>query len=137
MSLTSVGGLLTLSFVANTSVTIDQIFAAPYARRQAFPVGETWMSVFVEVAGVDRRDSNVSYEVGLYSFIFLYHLPDYSDSSTYRTTTMLTDQSFLMDPNSWRVAGVYELRAVPELTPVERFGNVMEYTVSAQLSISP
>jgi hypothetical protein len=137
MSVSSVATLLDAAVLAGTSATTA--FTAPYWRRQAVPAGETWVVSTVEIVGIDRRTSNLNYVVALFSFTILHHLSDSTDSNTYRTGDMQTDQEFLMDPNTYRVAGVKEVLdgGVVEMDRLQRIANIMEYTVSVQLSLVP
>ena len=137
MSVSSVAALLDAAVLANTSATTA--FTEPYLRRQAIPAGETWVVSSIEIIGIDRRASNLNYVVALFTFTILHHLSDYTDSNTYRTTDMQTDQEYLMDPNTYRVAGVKEVLddGTVELDRLQRFENIMEYSVSVQLSIVP
>jgi len=135
VSVSSVGALLDTAVLANTSATTA--FTAPYWRRQAIPAGETWVTSDIEIVGVDRRDSDISYVAGLFTFTMLHHLSDHTDSNTYRVGDMQTDQEYLMDSLNYDVAGVYEVLDVPELDRLQRFENIMEYSVSVQLSIVP
>jgi hypothetical protein len=133
MSVASVTALLDAAVLANTSATTA--FDAPHWRRQAIPAGEITRSA--EVVGFDRRDSNVSYVAVQYTYWILHHLADATDTRTYALGSVPTDQEYLMDTNTYRVAGVREVLDVPELDVLQRIGNVMEYSVSAQVSIVP
>lgn len=135
MSIASVTALLNAAVLANTTATTA--FTAPYWRRQRIPSGETWVASMVEIAGVDRRDANVAYVVAQFTFLILHHLSDPTDSNTYRTTDMQADQAYLMDPMTYLVAGVRRVIDVPELEPVTRIENILEYAVSVQLSVLP
>jgi hypothetical protein len=135
MSVSSVATLLDAAVLAGTSATTA--FGAPLWRRQAIPAGETWVTRSCEIVGFDRRDSSVSYVSAQFTFTILHHLSDPTVTATYVTGAMRTDQEYLMDTNSYRVAGVREVLDVPELELLSRIGNVMEYSVSVQLSIVP
>jgi hypothetical protein len=135
MSVTSVTILLVAKILSETSVTL--VFSNPLARRYRIPPGATYATGVDYVAGVDRRDSNIEYQIMQYNPVILHGLATPDGENTYKSGAMLTDQAILMDPDFWKVAGVYEVIGVPELTPPERIGNVYEYTVSAQVAINP
>ena len=105
-------------------------------RQQRIPVGATYFTGYQVVPGFDRRDSNIGYTVTRYSTIMVHNLADPTNETTYLKGDMLTDQAILMDRDFYDVAGVYEVLEVPELDLPERVGNVIEYTVSVQLSLS-
>ena len=137
MSIATVTALLDAAVLANTSATTA--FTEPYLRRQAIPAGETWVVGSAEVVGIDRRTANINYVVVLFTYTILHHLADYTDSNTYRIGDMQTDQEYLMDPNTYLVAGVMEVLddGTVELDRLKRDENIMEYSVSVQLSIVP
>jgi hypothetical protein len=134
MSLASVNILLIAKTLSLTSAA--QAYGNPLSRNERVPVGTTYFTGVRVVAGFDRRDSNIGYTVYEFDGQMVHNLADPTDEDAYMNSTMLTDQQVLMDPDFFRVAGVYEVISVPELTPPERTGNVIEYSVTVQLALS-
>jgi len=120
-----------------TQTTATAAVTRPLDNKFRIPVGATYVKgLAVEVGSTG--DSNNTYVVGNYSVTVVHHLSDPEDSNTYLSGDALTDQHVLMQKSFWRtISGVHELLDGPELTLPTRVGNVIEYTVRAQVSISP
>ena len=108
-------------------------------RRYKIPVGSTYNCGVSVVIGIDRRDPNVTYHILSIQTTMLHHLSDPNNESVYHVGDMRTDIALLMNPNWYATlhSSVNEVIDVPELTFPVRIGNVIEYTVTAQLSIVP
>jgi hypothetical protein len=135
MSVLGVSILIIVKLLTNTSVSL--VFANPLWRRQRIPAGSTYGTGVTTIAGVDRRDSNIAYDIIEFEQRILHNLADPNDENAYKSTTMLTDMTELMDRSFYEVAGVYEVIGVPELEPPVRIGNVYEYVVRVQVAVNP
>ena len=105
----------------------DIVAGATTIRTVAVPIGQD-------------SDSNVSRTVGHFAVTVSHKLSDATDEATYMTGSMVTDLAAITVRSFWRgVTGVIDVLEGPEVTLPERSrpGNVIEYTVTAQLSISP
>lgn len=126
---------LETKLVAN--LTVAAIISNPLWRREAVPVGVTRASVIGVVAGYSG-DSNETYVHGNYVITVVHRLTDPTDEDTYLKGDMKTDQAALMLRSFFRsLTGVNEVEVAPEPDEVSRNGNVIEYTVTVQVSISP
>lgn len=132
MSVATVAAALAAKIVTDTSVS--SVFTNALWRRQRIPAGSTYACILDYVAGY-WRTSNDGWLVAQYDAVVLHHLSDPTSETAYDTNRR-TDMGVLMDPSWWRVTGVKHEIGDPELTPQQRIGNVIEYTVSMQLVIS-
>ena len=102
-------------------------------------VAGTVLRVLALSNGVDAGDSNQIYDVATYRVEMLHKLA--SRTAAVEQTHLATataDQKALMVLTFWRgLAGVYELIAAPTLESPERSGLVMEYSVTATVSLEP
>ena len=133
----SVATAIQTKVLANTSATAA--IANPLSTLEALAAGATKMQTLSVTVGQDH-DSNVSRVVASYDIKMLHRLSDPTDEATYLNGNALTDQAVLMVPSFFRtVTGVKEVIDGPELTKPtrDRPGNVIEYTVTVQLSIVP
>jgi hypothetical protein len=120
-----------------SDLSVAAIIGNPLWRREAVPAGVTRAAVLAVFAG-ETGDSNTSYAIGNIVVRIVRRLSSATDENTYLVGSMLTDQANLMDRTWWRaVTGVYDVERGPELDTVERQGNVIEYTVTVQVSIAP
>ena len=132
MSVASVALLIVVNALADTS--ISSVFSNPLWRRERIPAGSTYGTGVTRVAGF-IPESNSGRLVITAPVTVLHNLADPTDENAYIGSTMLTDMAVLMAPGWWKVAGVNHVLDVPELDPPERIGNVIEYTVTAQLEL--
>ena len=133
MSAASVLSAIEAAVIAGTSVTaalytsVGRNVAVTGTKCRVLPLG----------AG-QGGDSNVTYTSVAYRIEMLHALASSTDEDTYLTGAALTDQVALMAFSFWRnLAGVHELLDAPELEAPERTGNVIEYTVTATVALTP
>ena len=102
-------------------------------------VAGTVLRVMALSAGVEAGDSNQSYDVARYRVEVLHKLSSRTAAveETYLATST-ADQKALMVLTFWRgLTGVHELIDGPALEEPERVGMVMEYNVTATVSLVP
>jgi hypothetical protein len=120
-----------------SDLSVAAIVTRPLSRDEVIPAGVTRASVVAVVAG-ETHDSNVNYALGNYVITIAHRLSDGTDEDTYLDGDMLTDQASLMTRSFFRaVTGVYDITEGPNPETIERVGNVIEYTVTAQLAVAP
>jgi hypothetical protein len=135
MSALSVKTLLMVKILAETGAVVG--ITNPLWRRRRIPVGDTEASCLMYTAGFDRRNSQLFFEIVEVVIGMAHHLADPTVEATYLTNSMLTHQAILMDYDFYMVAGVRQVIDLPALSPPERIGNVIEYSVTTQLVLSP
>lgn len=132
----TVAAALATKVVANTSASAAT--ANRESRRETIAAGATKAQILSVAVGQDH-DSNTSRLVAEYDIKMLHLLSDATDDATYLDGNALTDQAALMVRSFYRtVSGVYEVVDGPEMTKPKRPrpGNVIEYTITVQLSIT-
>jgi hypothetical protein len=133
----TVASAISTAVLAGTSATAATINRE--ARTETIAAGATKVQILSSVVGRDG-DSNTSRLVAEYDVKMLHRLSDPTDDATYLDGDALTDQAVLMVPSFFRdLSGVKEVGSLPALAAPTRPrpGNVIEYTVTVQLSIVP
>lgn len=128
--------LTELRTVVETRLSVTQ-YVRPFLRNAKKLISDEYQ-ILPNIAGY-MGDSNVRYVVCQYQ-IWLYHLAAELFPMTYIETIMLTQQTQLMDPETYRpIPGVYQVVGTPELTPNDRPvpGDIMLWAVDVQLAIEP
>lgn len=134
-TIASVDTALRAAVLSATSATLA--ITKPLSKMFDVPAGCTYIRTLAVPIGQDG-DSNTSRTVGNFSVIVSHKLADSLDEGAYLTGDLVTDLAALTPRSFWRgVTGVYNIVDAPEVTLPERVGNVIEYAVTAQLSISP
>jgi len=129
----SVDTALKAAVLAATSAT--SVVTSPLSKRFAIPAGSTYIRTLAAPIGQDC-DSNSNFVVGNFAVTVCHALMNAADENTYITGDMVTDLAALTAYSFWRgITGVKALIDTPGVTLPERNGNVIEYTVAAQLSI--
>lgn len=122
--------------IANTNALAEAGAGQRLSRRFSFS-GNKVMREVVAI-GQHAGDSNQPYLIGEFTVWMLYSLGSPTNEANYLDGDALDDQAVLMARSFWRnITGVYELIDGPELQRPERIGNVILYSVSAQLAIAP
>lgn len=106
---------------------------------EAIPAAGTRFQLRASQVVTDEAfNSNVTYDVGGYE-ITIHHRLVTPTNEAYARGTMLTDQNTLTDPVWWRaISGVNSIVDGPELVDEPaRIGNVISYTVAAQVRVTP
>lgn len=135
MSLGSVIIAAAAKVLAQTSATSG--VNKPIGNDFSIPAGETYFRG-VPLCPGDEVDSNNTRQVLSYQISMIHNLSDPTNEGTYLLGDALSDQGILGAKSFWRtISGVHELLDGPEFTLPERIGNVIEYTISIQLSIDP
>jgi len=130
-----VRGILETAAISATSAT--DALEMGVSRDRA--VSGTALRVMAISAGVDSGESNVSYDVARYRVEMLHRLSSRTAAAeeTYLAAATL-DQRALMLLSFWRgLSGVNELVDVPTLEEPQRTGRVIEYNVTATVSLEP
>jgi len=131
----SVDTALKAAVLAATSAT--SAVTKPLSKGYAITAGVTSITTLAVPIGQDRDDSNNTLTVGSFAVTVVHKLSDATDENTYITGNMVSDLAAITARSFWRgITGVKDIIAEPEVTLPERIGNVIEYTVTAQLSIS-
>ena len=133
----SVASVLETAVIAGTSATAATTNRE--AQTETLAAGATKAQILTMNVGQDH-DSNVSRLVAEYDVRMLHRLSTPLDDSTYLDGNAVTDQGALMVRSFYRaLAGVHEVIDGPGATKPSRPrpGNVIEYTVTVQLSIVP
>lgn len=134
----SIAALISTKVLANTTATAA--IANPLSTLEALSAGATKAQILSVTVGQDLSNANDGRLVASYDVKMLHRLSDPTDEATYLNGNALADQAVLMVPSFFRdIAGVKEVIDGPELTKPtrDRPGNVIEYTVTVQLSIVP
>ena len=134
----SIAALIATKVVANTAATAAT--ASPISKTETLAAGVVKAQILSVTVGQDSSDANTSRLVASYDVTIVHMLSDATDDATYLNGSALTDQAVLMVPSFFGdIAGVKEVVDGPELTKPARArpGNVIEYTVTVQLSIVP
>ena len=108
-------------------------------KRESITAGNTAVHILPSVAGFDGEDSNQGYTEAHYAITFAHRLADstHAVEFAYVQNTMPPQQEVVMAKSFYStVAGVHEVKSLA-LTPAERIGNVIEWTVDVQLTVSP
>jgi hypothetical protein len=133
--LSSVRAALEAAIITNTSVTAAVV--RPLSRDEKLTAGETNVSVVPSLAGY-APDSNTNFYLANYVITVVHRLSDPTDENTYLNGSMETDQEYLMARSSYRaLSGVKDVGVEPMPEEISRTGNVIEYTVTVQLLITP
>ena len=134
-TIATVRDALETAVLAGTSATLA--LRKPLSKDARIPAGATYLRILAVAIGRDG-DSNESRLVGQYAVTMTHYLADSLNENAYLVGDAATDQAVLMVEPFWRaLAGVHHVFETPELTLPERPrpGNVVEYTVTTQLSI--
>ena len=131
----SVDTALRTAVLAATTATLA--IEKPLSKMFDVPAGATYIRTLAVPLGQDG-DSNTSRTVGHFSVTVCHRLADSLDEDAYIAGDLVTDLAALTPKSFWRdITGAYDIVDGPEVTLPERIGNVIEYTVTAQLSITP
>ena len=109
-------------------------------KRESITAGQTAMYIMPAVAGFDREDSNQGYTEAHYTITFAHKLADSAPATeeAYVKGTVLPNQETVMAKSYYTtINGVHEVKGEIALTPPERIGNVIEWAVDVQLTVSP
>lgn len=131
----SVDTALRAAVLSATSATLA--VEKPLSKMFDVPQGATYIRTLAVPIGQDG-DSNTSRTVGHFAVTVCHKLADSLDEDAYIAGDLVTDLAALTPLSFWRgITGVYAINDSPEVALPERVGNVIEYTVTAQLSIKP
>jgi hypothetical protein len=135
-TIASVNTALQTAVLSGTGASV--VVAKPVSQDYAIAKGVTALTTLPVVVG-EVQDSNTGYLVGSFAIRMNHKLSDTETEDSYLTGDAVTDQAVIMVPSFYRdIAGVYEVVSVPAMDlPSEPVGNVIEYTVTVQLSIQP
>jgi hypothetical protein len=134
-TITTVRTALEAKLVANLSV--DAIVARALARDEKIPVGQTYAAVVPSVVGYQFIHSNAVYLIADFEITVAHHLASSLDHDTYLDGDYSTDQAAMMLPSFFRtLSGVYDVTSDPTPSRISLEGNIIEYVVTVQVSVT-